>query len=141
MTMPTWIMIVMIGALSTACVATRPALPEAILPAPGSTTSQAAPLMAEGTHHFIAGDWPRAVQAFQQATETQPELAEAHYNLAVALDHQGQSAKAKQHYILAANLAPGNKIMWDAPPFRNAVQQKPLLRNPPLLKNNPGVTF
>ncbi len=101
----------------------------------------ATPYMVEGQRYFMAGDWSRAAQAFQQAAAAQPDLAEAHYNLAVALDHDGKSAEAKKQYIQAANLAPGNKVMWEAPPFREVMKQKPILKNPPPLKNNPGVTF
>jgi tetratricopeptide (TPR) repeat protein len=42
----------------------------------------------------------------------------AHYNLAVCLDRLGEKAEAKKHYVTAANLAPGNKVIWDSPPLR-----------------------
>ena len=48
----------------------------------------------------------------------QSDLAEAHYNLAVSLDRMGNRTDAKKHYITAANLAPGNKVIWDSPPMR-----------------------
>jgi len=46
------------------------------------------------------------------------QLAEAHYNLALALEKLGEKAEARKHYVAAANLAPGNKVIWDAPPLR-----------------------
>ncbi|MGB4893974.1 MAG: tetratricopeptide repeat protein, partial [Nitrospira sp.] len=50
-----------------------------------------------------------------QADQT---LAEAHYNLALTLERLGAKAEARKHYVAAANLAPGNKVIWDAPPLR-----------------------
>lgn len=133
--------VLFLAGLITACASGPPSLSRTLLPAPAISSKMAASHMADGSRHALAGDWAGAALAFEQAVTTQPELAEAHYNLAVSLDQAGKQAEAKKHYVLAANLAPGNKTMWDAPPFRDAVKQKPLLRNPPLLKNNPGVTF
>lgn len=135
------VLALLLAGLVTACAASRPAIPAHILATPATTSEKAAPYMAEGERYVLAGDWSRAAHSFQQAVAAQPELAEAHYNLAVSLDHDGETAEAKKHYIQAANLAPGNKIMWDAPPFREAVKRKPILKNPPLLKEHPGVAF
>jgi hypothetical protein len=30
----------------------------------------------------------------------------------------GDKAEARKHYVQAANLAPGNKVIWNAPPLR-----------------------
>lgn len=139
--MSRWMAVVLLLGAVTACAANRPVSPSQVLPAPQTISAAAAPHMTDGVRYFTVGDWAQAAQAFERAVAAQPDLAEAHYNLAVSLDQSGQAAEAKKHYVVAANLAPGNKIMWDAPPFRDAVKQKPLLRNPPLLKNNPGVTF
>lgn len=131
----------MLTGMVAACAASRPVPPSQVLTAPTATSEKAAPFMAEGTRYFLTGDWNRASQAFQQAVVAQPELAEAHYNLAVSLDHDGKTTEAKKHYILAANLAPGNKIMWDAPPFHDALKAKPIMKNPPIQKNYPAVAF
>lgn len=139
--MSKWTGVVLLVSVVSACAVTRPVSPSQVLPAPQTTSAAAAPYMTDGARYFMVGDWTQAAQAFERAVAAQPDLAEAHYNLAVSLDQGGQAAEAKRRYIIAANLAPGNKIMWDAPPFRDVVKQKPLLRNPPLLKNNPGVTF
>lgn len=133
--------VLLLAGMVTACAASRPVPPSQVLAAPATTSEKAAPYMAEGARHFLAGDWNRASKAFQQALVAQPELAEAHYNLAVSLDHEGETTEAKKHYILAANLAPGNKIMWDAPPLRDAVKAKPIMKNPPIQKNYPAVAF
>ena len=136
-----WMAVLMLAGMVTACAASRPVPPSQVLAAPATTSEKAAPFMAEGTRHFLAGDWSRASQAFQQAVVAQPELAEAHYNLAVSLDHDEKTAEAKKHYFLAASLAPGNKIIWNAPPLLDAVKAKPILKNPPIQNNYPAVAF
>ena len=76
--------------------------------------------MADGDRLASAKDWAAAAKAYERATAAQPELAEAHYNLAVCLDRMGERAEAKKHYVTAANLAPGNKVIWDSPPLRES---------------------
>jgi hypothetical protein len=34
------------------------------------------------------------------------------------MDKMGDQAGAKKHFIEAANLAPGNKVIWNSPPLR-----------------------
>jgi len=100
--------------------ASQKAPPVVILAAPPDTSAKAAPYMAEGDRLFKTKDWAGASQAYQNAVTQQPDLAEAHYNLAVSLDQMGNRAEAKKHYITAANLAPGNKVIWDSPPMRES---------------------
>lgn len=89
-----------------------------ILTSPIDTSAQAAAAMTEGERLFRSGDWAGAAQAYQAAAVQQPALAEAHYNWAVSLDRMGDKTEAKKHYLEAANLAPGNKVIWDSPPLR-----------------------
>jgi len=114
-----WVWLLMIAGILSGC-ASRKAPPVTVLPAPSVTSEKAAPFMLEGDHLASAKDWPAAAQAYQHATTAQPELAEAHYNLAVCLDRMGDRAEAKKHYVTAANLAPGNKVIWDSPPLRES---------------------
>lgn len=93
-------------------------VPTMILAMPGDTSAKAAAAMAEGDRLFRLNDWAGAAQAYQAAMIQQPALAEAHYNWAVALDRMGNKAEARTHYLEAANLAPGNKVIWDSPPLR-----------------------
>ncbi len=106
-----------ISSLLAAC-ASHKAPPTNILVAPAGTSAKAAPFMAEGERLFNAKDYTGASAAFQNAIAQQSDLAEAHYNLAVSLDRMGNRTDAKKHYITAANLAPGNKVIWDSPPMR-----------------------
>lgn len=103
--------------LLSACAGPKIA-PVTILPAPGGTSAKAASFMSEGDRLVAAKDWSGASQAYRAAATAQPDLAEAHYNWAVCLDRLGEKAEAKKHYVTAANLAPGNKIIWDSPPLR-----------------------
>ncbi len=133
--------VLLLAGMVTACAASRPAPPSQVLAAPAMASEKAASFMAEGARYFLSSDWSWASQAFQQAVAAQPELAEAHYNLAVSLDHEEKTAEAKKHYFLAASLAPGNKIIWNAPPLLDAVKAKPIMKNPPMQKNYPAVAF
>lgn len=93
-------------------------VPVTILAMPPDTSAKAAAAMTEGDRLFRSSDWTGAARAYQAATIQQPALAEAHYNWAVALDRMGNKAEAKKHYLEAANLAPGNKVIWNSPPLR-----------------------
>ena len=89
-----------------------------VLPAPNGTKPEAAAQVEKGNALFASRDFAGAEQAFRQAIAADAALAEAHYNLALTLDRTGQNNDARKHYIEAANLAPGNKVIWDSPPLR-----------------------
>jgi Flp pilus assembly protein TadD len=89
-----------------------------VLQAPAGTAPAVTAQLDRGNTLFGAGDWAGAEKAFRDTIAAQPTFAEAHYNLAVALERAGNKAEAKKHYLEAANLAPGHKIIWDSPPFR-----------------------
>lgn len=91
---------------------------ENVLPAPSGTKSAAATQLQKGNALFAARDFAGAEQAFREAIGADPTFAEAHYNLALTLDRAGHQGEAKKHYIEAANLAPGHKVIWDSPPLR-----------------------
>jgi Flp pilus assembly protein TadD len=89
-----------------------------VLPAPNGTKPEAAAQVEKGNALFASKDFAGAEQAYRQAILVDAKLAEAHYDLALALDRTGRTDEAKKHYIEAANLAPGNKVIWDSPPLR-----------------------
>ena len=93
-------------------------IPQKALSAPSGTHPTAISLIHRGNERFAEGRWGAAKALYEEAVTAQPELAEAHYNLALALEKLGDSLKAKQHYIEAANLAPGHKTIWNSPPLR-----------------------
>ncbi|HEY7532421.1 MAG TPA: hypothetical protein VH681_06500 [Nitrospiraceae bacterium] len=92
--------------------------PSSVLAAPTGTSADMTAQLEEGNRLFYAKDWAAAEQSYRRTIKANPTLAEAHYNLAVTLDQSGHRTEAKTHYIDAANLAPGNKVIWDSPPFR-----------------------
>jgi len=90
---------------------------QTVLPAPVGTTAAAARHNDEGILAYQQGQWESAKQHFEAAITASPELAEAHYNLGMALYRLGAMREGDTHFIQAANLAPGNKVIWDSPPF------------------------
>lgn len=108
--------------------ATDKAAPLMVLDPPPNTVTQVQTYLTEGNRLFREGRWEGARQQFQAAIQEQPDLAEAHYNLAVAMNHMGDPEGAKPHFIKAANLAPGHKVIWDSPPLRRygKVPDKPV---------------
>lgn len=71
-----------------------------------------------GTKEFRNGRFTEAKTFFEQAVAGAPTSGEAHYNLGLALHALGETDHAKEHFIEAANLAPGNKVIWDSPALR-----------------------
>jgi tetratricopeptide (TPR) repeat protein len=92
--------------------------PVTVLQAPAGVSPAMAAQLDRGNALFSAQKWAEAEQVYRQTIAAEPTLAEAHYNLASTLYRTGNKAEAKKHYMEAANLAPGNKVIWDAPPLR-----------------------
>ncbi len=99
------------------CTSDKPA-PLMVLDPPANSMTQVQTFFTEGNRLFREGRWEGARQQFQSAVQVQPDLAEAHYNLAVAMEKLGDPTGAKPHFIEAANLAPGHKVIWNSPPLR-----------------------
>lgn len=91
---------------------------ERTLRPPAGTVITAATAVEEGNRLFASRQWASAKAQYEAAIKAQPTLAEAHYNLALALEMLGEDGAARRHYIEAANLAPGHKVIWDSPPLR-----------------------
>lgn len=100
----------------TGCAAKRGA---PLLAAPAGTPPAAVRDNAEGIQAYEQGQWERAKQRFEAAIQASPDLAEAHYNLGMTLYRIGAVAEGNTHFIRAADLAPGNKTIWDSPPLKN----------------------
>lgn len=76
------------------------------LPAP--TESKAEIPIQEGIAHYNQGHWDVAKKHFQQAVEADRNSAEAHYNLALALDKSGDHKSAIEHFQAARKLGQDN---------------------------------
>ena len=114
----------------TACSQKRKPLVPLVLE--GEVKSQATMLTEQGTQAYQAKQFEEAKRYFEQAVVTEPQSGQAHYNYALALNALGNSEVARQHFIEAADLAPGDKIIWDSPalsPYGNPENKnKPNLR-------------
>ena len=100
--------------------ASQKAPPLSVLSAPTGSSADMVTKLEEGNQLFNTKDYASAVQSYRRTIAAYPTSAEAHYNLAVALDRMGNRGEARKHYMEAANLAPGHKVIWDSPPFRES---------------------
>jgi len=91
---------------------------ETALSAPPGTKPEAAAANEEGITLFYKRQWEGARAQFEAAIKAQPTLAEAHYNLGLVHDVLRNDREARKHFVEAANLAPGNKEIWNSPPLR-----------------------
>lgn len=113
-----WAWVVGLAILVVGCAAAPEKKPVLTLSSPAGTAPAAAAAMTEGSKLFAQGQWEAAKAQYEAAIKAQPTLAEAHYNLALSLERLGDRTTATAHYKEAANLAPGHKVIWNAPPFR-----------------------
>ena len=79
---------------------------------------QAEVLTEQGTQAYQARQFDEAKNYFSQAVATAPQSGPAHYNYALALNALGDTEQARQQFMEAANLAPGDKVIWDSPALR-----------------------
>jgi Tfp pilus assembly protein PilF len=70
--------------------------------------SKAAHHIEEGIEHYNKGHWDVAKKHFEAAAKEDPKSAEAHYDLALALDKAGDHKAAIQHFKTAQELGKDN---------------------------------
>ncbi len=95
-----------LAVLQSACAATS--MPLATSPGSNATAAQH---NSEGIVQFEMGHWSAARDHFASAIEDDPNLAESHFNLALALDKLDLYFEATTHFKKAAELAPGNRAI------------------------------
>ena len=99
---------------TTGCFSKRkPLVPLAL--ADADAKSQAVVLTEQGTQAYKAKQFEEAKKYFEQAVTVAPQSGQAHYNYALALNALGKQEIARQHFLEAANLAPGDQVIWDSP--------------------------
>ncbi len=62
----------------------------------------------EGVDHLVQGHYDVAAPLFQEALGMQPDFAEAHFNLAIALDGKGDHAGATESFKKAKEFGGSN---------------------------------
>jgi Tfp pilus assembly protein PilF len=80
--------------------------------------TQVVTLTEQGTQAYQSNQFDEAKNYFSQAVAAAPQSGPAHYNYALALNALGDSEQARQQFMEAANLAPGDKVIWDSPALR-----------------------
>jgi Tfp pilus assembly protein PilF len=110
-----FIAILVVNVLTQGC---QSAPKRTVLAAPAGTNAAAGRHNDEGMQAYQQQQWESAKQHFEAAIAATPEFAEAHYNLGMVLYRLNAMQEGDAHFIKAANLAPGNKVIWDAPPLR-----------------------
>ncbi len=93
----------------------KPRMP---LPVALSTPRPVIQATQQGTQEYQGGHFEEAKTYFEQAVAGAPQSGQAHYNLGLALFALGETDEAREHFIEAANLEPGNKVIWDSPALR-----------------------
>ena len=102
---------------------------------------QAVALTEQGTQAYQARQFDDAKNYFSQAVAAAPQSGQAHYNYALALNALGDTEQARQQFVEAANLAPGDKVIWDSPalrPFGNPDSPK-AYKEHPIGTSRPGI--
>ena len=99
---------------------TAPEKPKMRMPLPVSLASPKPVIQAteQGAQVYKSGRFEDAKTYFAQAVAGAPQSGPAHYNLGLALFALGETDEARTHFIEAANLEPGNKVIWDSPALR-----------------------
>ncbi|MCG3113736.1 MAG: tetratricopeptide repeat protein [Candidatus Manganitrophus sp. SB1] len=70
---------------------------------------------AEGIEHYNQGHWDVAEKHFRAAVKADDKLAQARYNLALALDQMGKHKEATEQFDHAAHLAPKDPAIAESP--------------------------
>lgn len=107
----------------------------------GGVKPQAITATEQGTQAYQAKQFEEAKRYFEQAVTVAPQSGQAHYNFALALNALGDTEFARQHFLEAANLEPGDKTIWDSPalsPYGNPNAPK-VSKEHPYGTSRPGI--
>jgi Tfp pilus assembly protein PilF len=95
------------------------ATPNPPLSAPPNSNATAARHNSDGIVHYENGQWSIARDHFASAVQADPNLAEAHFNLALALNKLNLQPEATTHFKKAAELAPANNAIIQSSAYRS----------------------
>jgi Tfp pilus assembly protein PilF len=132
------VIFLLVGAVACSKSKAKPLVPLAL---ESGMKPQAEVLTEQGTQAYQARQFDEAKNYFSQAVATAPQSGPAHYNYALALNALGDTEQARQQFMEAANLAPGDKVIWDSPalsPFGNVESPKKKLSQMPSTRQGLG---
>ncbi|HWF60402.1 MAG TPA: hypothetical protein VN666_08850 [Nitrospira sp.] len=89
------------------------------LSAPPGSNATAALHNSDGIAHYEMGHWSIAKDHFSSAIEADPNLAEAHFNLGLALNKLNFQSEATTHFKKAAELAPADSPIAESSAYRS----------------------
>ncbi len=110
--------VILVLAASVTCSWTSKAKPVVPLALESGVKPQVVTLTEQGTLAYHAKQFDEAKQYFSKAVAEVPQSGPAHYNYALALYALGDTEQARQQFMEAANLAPGDQVIWDSPALR-----------------------
>lgn len=125
------LLLLLFGAGACSMSKPKPLVPLALEP---EVTPHVVALTEQGTQAYHAKRFDEAKTFFSQALAAVPQSGHAHYNYALALYALGDTEQARQQFMEAANLAPGDKVVWDSPalsPYGNPESPKKNQPRPP----------
>lgn len=106
---------------TTACTKSKKVV-RSPLPLETGSAQRAVDLNEQGTQAYRIRDFEQAKKLFADTVAAVPQSGPAHYNYGLALNILGETEAARRQFMEAANLAPGDKVIWDSPalsPFGN----------------------
>lgn len=109
------VVLLLLGSVACAKPKAKPLVPLAL---ESGVKPQAVSLTEQGTQAYQSRQFDEAKKSFSQAMDLAPQSGPAHYNYALALNALGDTEQARQQFLEAANLAPGDKVIWDSPALR-----------------------
>ncbi len=109
------ILLLLFGSAACATSKPKPLVPLAL---ESGIKPHAVTLTEQGTQAYQAKQFDEAKNYFSQAMAEAPQSGPARYNYALALYALGDTEQARQQFMEAANLAPGDQVIWDSPALR-----------------------
>lgn len=97
---------------------------------PINVKKEACPHNVEGISHVKEGHWDVAAKHFEEAVKADPNFAEAHYNLALALHNLGRHEEAIEHFKTAKKLAPKNVMIQKSEVLNQHLGKNPCSKHP-----------
>ena len=96
------------GAVSFAAMDASADMGKDAAPLNAAAGSKAETHSSAGIEHYGKGHWDVAKKHFSEAAKADPQSAEAHYDLALALEKSGDHKSAAEHFQRAAALGKDN---------------------------------